>query len=383
MPIYPKAGRGPNAWRVVIRARGRTAEFLFHGKKGEAKDFEAQKRIECERAWAAEQSAPTERRGVPTLEAFSRETYWPHAKAHLRPKTVAVRRYQLANLVRLLGEKKLTELGTAAVERFKEQRLGEGVKTSTVNTELTKLQAVLSYARSLGVPCAEPTMKALPQIGRRRVSWWTEAEMAALFEALEKLAPHLLGLVTFLANTGCRPGEGLALEWRCVDLRRGMILIEPNEEWQPKDNEPREAPITDSLRPWLAGPHASSRWVFPSETGERWACWPKLAFNRARAAAGHVATCSRWTGATKCSCKAKGLTGGPYTLRHTFASHFLKNCHDMPLLAQVMGHSHTRVTKLYAHFLPEHLEAARNAVNFAPAVGPARLEARRRWRSTG
>lgn len=378
MPIYEKKGRGANAWRVVIRARGRTAEYLLHGKKSEAKDFEATKRLECERAWAAEQEAPTERRTVPTLEAFSRETYWPHAKAHLRPKTIAVRRYQLANLVRHLGALKLTEIGTAAVERFKEARVAE-VKSSTVNTELTKLQAVLTYARSLGVPCADPTIKALPQMGRRRVTWWTADQVNALLAAVERVAPNLLGIVAFLANTGCRPGEALALEWRCVDLTRGMILIEPNEEWQPKDNEPREIPISDALRVWLSGPRASTRWVFPSETGERWACWPKLAFNRARAAAGHKGACSRWKGEVKCTCGAKGLTGGPYTLRHTFASHFLKNRADMFLLAQVMGHSHTRVTRLYSHLLPEHLETARNAVSFAPKVGPARLESRRRW----
>lgn len=211
MPIYPKKGRGADAWRVVIRARGHTAEFLFRGKKTEARDFEATKRIECERAWAAEQEVPNAPRVVPTLEVFSRDTYWPHAKTHLRPKTIEVRRYQLANLVRHLGHLKLTEIGTAAVERFKEARVAE-VKASTVNTELTKLQAVLTYARSLGVSCAEPTIKPLPQMGRRRVTWWSAEQVADLLAAVERIAPQLLGLVTFLANTGCRPGEALALE---------------------------------------------------------------------------------------------------------------------------------------------------------------------------
>jgi integrase len=381
MPIYAKKGRGADAWRVVIRARGKTAEFLFRGKKTEAKDFEATKRIECERAWAAEQEAPTANRAVPTLASFVHDSYWPHAKAHLRPKTVEVRRYQLNNLATHIGTLKLTEIGTAAVDRFKAARLEE-VQASTVNTELTKLQAVLTYARSLGVPCASPTIKLLPQMGRRRVTWWSEAEVAALLGAVERVAPHLFGIVIFLANTGCRPGEALALERRCIDLARGMILIEPNEEWQPKDNEPREIPITGPLRPWLAS-ISSPRWAFPSETGERWACWPKLAFNRARAAAGHADACPRWKGETKCTCGAKGLTGGPYTLRHTFASHFLKNKPDMFLLAQLMGHSHTRVTKLYAHLLPDHLEAARDVVSFAAPIGPARLESRKRWRATG
>jgi len=38
------------------------------------------------------------------------------------------------------------------------------------------------------------------------------------------------------------------------------------------------------------------------------------------------------------------------------------------LLAHVLGHSHQRVTELYAHLLPDHLARARNAVNLGPAA---------------
>jgi hypothetical protein len=40
----------------------------------------------------------------------------------------------------------------------------------------------------------------------------------------------------------------------------------------------------------------------------------------------------------------------------------------MFLLAQVLGHSHQRVTALYSHLLPGHLLRARDAVNMAPAL---------------
>jgi hypothetical protein len=41
---------------------------------------------------------------------------------------------------------------------------------------------------------------------------------------------------------------------------------------------------------------------------------------------------------------------------------------DLFLLAQVLGHSHQRVTELYTHLLPGHLARARNAVNLGPAL---------------
>ena len=95
--------------------------------------------------------------------------------------------------------------------------------------------------------------------------------------------------------------------------------------------------------------------------GDRYAFWPKLQFDRAR--------------------KAARLQGGPHTLRHTFASHFLKQVPDLFLLARVLGHSDTRVTKLYSHLLPEHLARARNAVRFAlPVHVTAKEKAANRWK---
>jgi integrase len=100
--------------------------------------------------------------------------------------------------------------------------------------------------------------------------------------------------------------------------------------------------------------------VFPCSTGERWKSWPKNQFDRARG-------------------KAK-LEGGPHTLRHTFASHFLARQPDLGLLAEILGHSEEAVTRLYQHMLPERLARARNVVsigmprtNRMPANGRRRL----------
>jgi integrase len=192
----------------------------------------------------------------------------------------------------------------------------------------------------------------------------TTEEVEKLFAAAAEKAPAVLPLIVFLANTGCRKGEALALTWESVDLERMMVRIWPNEDWQPKDNDPREVPISDALLPWLSTDEKdrlSKKWVFPCpKTKGRYAYWPKRGFDEAR--------------------KAAGLDGGPHTLRHTYASHFLASTPDLFLLARVLGHSDTRVTRLYAHLLPDHLARARDAVSLAPAVGPATLKAAKRWK---
>jgi integrase len=180
------------------------------------------------------------------------------------------------------------------------------------------------------------------------VKVWTVDEANRLLQACGEVSPAILPLVVFLLNTGCRKGEALALTWDHVDLPRGMIRIWPSEEWQPKNGKPREVPISKALLPFLTGARTSEKWVFPCASGGRYASWPKLQFDRAR--------------------KRAGLTGGPHTCRHTYASHFLKVRPDLFLLAQVLGHSEIAVTRRYSHLLPEHLERARDAVNFSASI---------------
>ena len=352
-----KNAAGQPVWRIVQWHEGMRHETTHAGTKREASAVD---RALAARLALAPKGKPGRPRAAVCLSDFIVDTYQDHAKAHLAKSTWGVRRFQLDNIARHLGALKLTEIDTAAVERLKAARTTEGAKPGTVNTELAKLQAVLTYARALELPVASPKVRLLPVRGSGRVKFWTADQVSKLFAAVTAGAPELLPLVVFLANTGCRKGEALACEQSWIDLDADMIRIEPNAYWQPKDREPREIPIAPALRPFLKAALAKpGKYVFRSRDGDRWAFFPKLAFTAAVAAA--------------------GLTGGPHKLRHTFASHFLASCPDMFLLAQVLGQSHTRTTEIYSHLLPDHLEKARGVVNMGPDIGPAKLEARKKW----
>ncbi|MBA3394609.1 MAG: site-specific integrase [Deltaproteobacteria bacterium] len=331
-------------------------DWIVNGSKNEAEAFEARKRVEIEGTSIVEQ------RVVPTFSTFSVERYRPHAKAHLRATTWSARRYQLATLVEHFGALKLTAIGPHEIEAFKQVRLAEGIKPISINNELAVLQAVLSYARLLRVQIALTEIKRLPVKEKSRLLVWSGDQVKCLLAKCSKLSADLIPLVMFLANTGTRRGEALALRWVDIDLATRMIRVTPSEEWQPKSGRPREIPISDELHDVLLALPRRSEYVFTTPKGERYTCWPKRKFDRAR--------------------KAAGLQGGPHTLRHTFASHFLKEVPDLFLLARVLGHSDTRVTKLYSHLLPEHLARARNAVRFAaPATDTSAKErAAGRWR---
>lgn len=372
MPVYR---HGKNRWRVRIWNAGSHQDKVVHGSKSDALAFEARWRVEIEARGAKEH------RVAPRFSTFSVETYKPHAKAHLRASTWSARRYQLTELIGHFGELKLTSISASDIEAYKHRRLADGVKPISVNNELAVLSAVLAYARHLKVPVAVVEITKLPVVQKSRLVVWSVDQVGALLRSCASVSAGIVPLVMFLANTGCRRGEAITLRWSSVDLDARILRIESSDEWQPKSGHAREVPISDELLESLRALPRTSSHVFPSPlTGEPFAFWPKLQFDRAR--------------------KLAGLQGGPHTLRHTFASHFLKKVPDLFLLARVLGHSDTRVTRLYSHLLPEHLLRARNAVQFAlpvavdaapvkapvdatvnaPGVQSAKETAARRWK---
>lgn len=153
----------------------------------------------------------------------------------------------------------------------------------------------------------------------------------------------------------------------------------------------REVPASDHLlltlkTQKLAG--LSKEWVFPVVTdrektkGEKYVEFPSNTWDRVlkhatalrrapEVEAALEAGASKAEAAKIAAEKIPAINGGPHRARHTFASHFLAAKPDLFLLGKLLGHSHTRVTELYSHLIPEHLAEARNVVSFAHEAGLA------------
>jgi len=378
MPVYPKmlAGKqrkdkqGRPVWRLAVWLKGEKKEKLFAGPKRDAEAEEARMKLEARSPQPEPQPSPPKSDEL-TFSAFCLGKYAEHAKAHLAKSTWAIRRHKLAALGAVFDDVLLSEITTEHVERYKAMRVAKGRGASTINGELAALATALQYARDLGIPCGTPRFKHLPLRGKGRVKFWTPEQIRMLYDACERVHPALLDIITAIVNTGMREGEAVVSEKAWVDLQRGLLTIQPNEYWQPKNGRPREIPISDGLRPRLEwAMKQPGRYLFTAERKSmgrtehtRWAHWPKKQFARV--------------------VEAAGLKGGAHTLRHSYAAGVLAGGGDLYLLQQLLGHASIKTTQIYAHLLPSHLEQARNLVNLAPSSGPATVEARRRWKKTG
>jgi integrase len=348
MPNYPGRRRGTR--RVVIWSSGKPLEWVFEGSKADGDKFEARKRLEL----AAREGA---RRAVPRFSKLCEE-YALHAEQHLKASTWRVRLFQLTNLIEFFGQKLADEISVPMVDAYKAHRratissrgpqAGKGkVEPSTVNAELRVLRTIFTWATDAGYQMPKLKWKKLPVRGEGRARAFTADELERLYGACRRTgSPALLPIVIFMVNTGCRKGEAIEARWDWVDLAADLLRIPSTKYWQPKNGKPREVPLSDAVKALLAGPRKHPTHLFPSIRKKPLNRFPK----------------ELWAVATE----AAGLTGGPHQLRHTYASHFLQSVPDLPLLGKVMGHSTQKVTELYAHLLPGHLERARNAVNIGP-----------------
>lgn len=356
MPIYKQ---GPTEWRLKVWHLGTPHAKIFHGTRREALAAEAAFRLEVE----ARAGAPGAE-AAPTFLRFCLDDYIPAAKLRLRPSWLRNTRYIVATLIEHFGDQPIDELDIAGIETFAGARIDDGVSPVTVNGELRVLRRILSVAVEREKLEAVPKVAAIPE-PEKTIDVWSQADLGKLLDACAtKERRHILGMVAFLANTGCRRGEALALRWEHVDLERGLVKIWPSSEWQPKGKKPREVPIAAALRPWLELPRRSA-YVFPTFHGRgkggRRKSWPARAFDEA--------------------VEAAGLKGTAHKLRHTFAAHFLSARPDLTLLAEILGHTDTEVTRLYKHLLPDHLARARGAVEVVAPAAAAEALAMERWRA--
>jgi integrase len=349
MPNYK--GRRPGTRRIVIWSQGKPLEWIIEATKTEGDKFEARKRLELEARAGA-------RRTVPRFSKLCEE-YALHAEQHLKASTWKVRVFQLANLIEFFGDKPADAISVPMVDSYKAHRRqclatrGPNAKKKmfvepgTVNAELRVLRTIFSWAETAGYPMPKVKWKRLPIRGEGRARAFTREELERIYSAARRVnSPSLIPLVVFMVNTGCRRGEAIEAQWEWVDLEAGLIRIPSNKYWQPKSGKPRDVPISDVVRAILSGPRQHPTHLFPSIRGVPLRRFPKELWGVVMEAA--------------------GLTGGPHQLRHTFASHFLASVPDLPLLGKIMGHSTQKVTELYAHLLPGHLERGRNAVNLGP-----------------
>lgn len=285
--------------------------------------------------------------------------------------TVQGYRYAIERqLVPFLGDLPLNRLRPSDVERFlvamAKGEVGERKRPyaeSTIRTSFTVLKLALDDAVRDGLLARNPAASVTrPKVSRQEARVLTPDETRRLLKAAEKhrLYPWLI----LVGSLGLRKGESLALRWEDVDLEAGTLKVTgtlnrfrgEDGKWQLERGEPKaksRRTLDISETPALV---ELLRKVKRSQAEERLkagAAWTEKGVVFSTPLGTYVDPRNALR-AVKGWAEKAGLDAGVcvHTMRHTSATAQLDAGLSPKVVAEVLGHSDTRVTmETYAHAL--------------------------------
>ena len=200
------------------------------------------------------------------------------------------------------------------------------IQPQTVNHEQRNLSAVFGTLKKLGHWSLPNPIAGIPtfKVDEKMVSFLYPAEIRNLLKHLsESNSNSVLMVAKICLATGARWSEAESLEGAQVTPYRITYR-------NTKNKKVRTIPISKELYDEI-----------PKKRGQLFTPCRKT-FERTVEKAGIELPEGQCT----------------HVLRHTFASHFMMNGGNILVLRDILGHSDIKMTMIYAHFAPAHLEDA-------------------------
>jgi len=230
---------------------------------------------------------------------------------------------------------------------FIQHRQKQGVKSKTINNDLTYLRAALKYAVETGLLETPPLRIKLLRAPRKRVLPILSAE--DIQNLLDHARDPYHGILLISAHTGFRLGETLHLTWDDVFWDEGKIAVRAKRGWEAKSYEERFVYVTKTVIKDLRKLRMkslrkdASDYIFSTRTGN------SIQENNVCRELRKVF-------------KQAGLyqKGYPLThwIRHSVCSRLLGGGIDVETVRQMMGHSQASTTLLYAQSSNERMKRA-------------------------
>lgn len=253
------------------------------------------------------------------------------------PETRQLRYY--ADLERLLawwvnhcGAEKVMAFGTLKLREAREL-LRNGRQPATCNRYLSALRSCWNWGRAAGLVPQEkawPTRLLLTE-PRERVRFLSDTELAAVLKAARDHSAWMHAAVLTSLAAGVRQGELLRLEWKDVDLEKGIVTVLVSKNTKRRSvHLPEPAVVAlKTLRKSVVGPKR----VFVQDDGTP---------------ADKFYLTYRW----QLVRDAAGLTDFRWhDLRHSCASFLAQNGATLLEIGSVLGHSSPSITSKYSHLV--------------------------------
>ena len=233
-------------------------------------------------------------------------------------------------------------------------KTGKELSANTINTTISVIQNSLRTAHLLGIAKEyKANMIKRPKLKERKIECFTLVEQKKIETAVfNSKKTKMFGIVLCL-YTGLRIGELIALQWKDIDLQKGVLTV--SRSCHDKNgsivfDEPktvtscRVIPLPKQLLPKLKNIKKNSNSDFVVSMG------------------GNAVSVRSYQRSFELLLKKLNITHrGFHSLRHTFATRALECGMDVKTLSEILGHKNPTVTlNRYVHSLLEHKAAMMN-----------------------
>jgi integrase len=251
--------------------------------------------------------------------------------------------YVNGTLVPFFGLLALDRITPFEVERFKQKRLKDGLKKSSINREIGLLKSMLRTAMEWELTSRNGAKEAKlfkldDPLSDRVLSYEEERKLLAACDEpeLRCRAPHLKSIVLVALYTGLRRGEILRLRWADIDFQQNVLTV---QKAKTKSGRGRRVNLNSMLGETLRllREAQESEWVFPS---------PKR-FQTLGKPEKHIGDVKN---AFRRAVRLSGIE--PITfhqLRHTFCSRLADAGVPLPVIQDLAGHASITMTRRYTH----------------------------------
>jgi len=267
-----------------------------------------------------------------TFKEFAQDWFETYVKNNNKHSEIETKKIILrVHLVPYFGRMKIDEIGNLDIEKYKAQKIGDGLSAKSINNHLTVLRKALRCALEWEVVKNCPIIKTLT-VPPPQYDFLTADECRRLHDAADSVWRDM---IVVALGTGLRFGELIALSWEDIDFTNRELIIKQAYArgvlGTTKSNRIRHIPMTDSTFKVFRGMRNRKGLVFSGYGGS------PLRLNNSLHRL-HLL------------CVKAGLRKiGWHTLRHTFASQLAQGGANLVAVQGLLGHSDIRTTMRYAH----------------------------------
>ena len=281
---------------------------------------------------------------APTMAEFVDQFFSIEAPARIKrgrmkAGTVEVYQYQARkHILPAIGNRRVADVTRADIERMVAPLPG-----TTRNRVLALASRLFNLAelRELRAPGTNPTQKverAREEPRDRVLSGEEMAQLAGTLADLEASKPAAVAAIRFLAVTGLRVGEALAIQWPHVDMATGRLLIPASKTGRKWHDLPTPAVEILAALPQIGA------WVFTT------AGRAPLTYKTVQAA-------------FRDACQHAGITDARlHDLRRGVVSAAAASGANVAVLQRLLGHRTPQMALRYARELQDPVQATREAV---------------------